>query len=101
MPFLANESAFLNDHYTYIAYVGLFFVVAMGLQQLSEKVPKRFIANGLAMILLIIFCALTIKYIPVWKNSETLWTYIIEKYPGKIAIAYLNRGHYFIKQPVR
>jgi tetratricopeptide (TPR) repeat protein len=97
MPFLANESAFLNDHYTYIAYAGLFFIIAMGLQKLSEKTQYRIIATGFAIVLLIAFCALTVKYIPVWKNSETLWTDVIEKYPRKIAVAYLNRGHYFYK----
>ena len=97
MPFLANESAFLNDHYTYVAYGGLFFVIAMSLQQLSETTQLRFMATGFAVLLLIVFCALTVKYIPVWKNSETLWTDVIEKYPRKIAVAYLNRGHYFYK----
>jgi len=96
MPFLANESAFLNDHYTYIAYIGLFFVIAMGMQQLAEKTSLyRLMAPGLAIVLMVSFCALTMKYIPIWKNSETLWTDVIEKYPRKIAIAYLNRGHYF------
>jgi tetratricopeptide (TPR) repeat protein len=98
MPFLANESAFLNDHYTYVAYIGLFFVMAMGLQQLAEKTSLyRLMAVGLAIILIVSYCALTMKYIPKWKNSETLWTDVIEKYPRKIAIAYLNRGHYFYK----
>ncbi|KQC07024.1 MAG: hypothetical protein APR62_07205 [Smithella sp. SDB] len=97
LPFLANESAFLNDHYTYIACVGLFFVIAMGLQQLSERTPYRLMAAGFTVIMLVAFCALTMKYIPVWKNSETLWTGVIEKYPAKIAIAYLNRGHYYYK----
>ena len=95
MPFLMSETAFLFDHYTYIAYIGLFFVIAMGMQQLSEKFPPfRFPATGIAIALLLVCGVLTIKYIPVWKNSETLWTYVIEKYPGKIAVAYLNRGHY-------
>jgi tetratricopeptide (TPR) repeat protein len=98
MPFLANESAFLNDHYTYIAYIGLFFVMAMGMQQLAEKTSLcRVMAAGLAIVLMVSFCALTMQYIPIWKNSETLWTDVIEKYPRKIAIAYLNRGHYFYK----
>lgn len=97
MPFLANESAFLNDHYTYVAYIGLFFVVAMGLQQISEKTRYRLTATGFAIVLSVAFCVLTIKYIPVWKNSETLWTDVIEKYPRRIAVAYLNRGHFFYK----
>lgn len=97
MPFLANDSAFLNDRYTYIAYAGLFFVVAMVLQHLSEKTQCRFVAKGFSIVLLIALCAMTVKYIPIWKNSETLWNDVIEKYPRKIAVAYLNRGHYFYK----
>jgi protein O-mannosyl-transferase len=98
MPFKGNESAFLNDRYTYVAYLGLFFVIAMSMQQLSEKYPssRQFLA-GMAVALLVVLSILTIKYIPVWKNSQTLWTYVIEKYPGKIATAHLNRGHYWYK----
>jgi protein O-mannosyl-transferase len=98
MPFLANDSAFLHDRYTYVAYIGLFFVIAMGMQQLSDKFPSfRLPAMGISIALLIVFGVLTVKYIPVWKNSETLWTYVIEKYPRRIPVAYLNRAHYWYK----
>jgi len=94
MPFTGNESAFLHDRYTYVAYAGLFFVIAMGMQRLSEKFPSsRFPMMGIAVALLLIFGVMTVKYIPVWKNSETLWTYVIEKYPRQIPVAYFNRGH--------
>lgn len=98
MPFLMNETAFLFDHYTYVAYAGLFFVMAMSIQQLSERTPSsRTPMVLLAAALLMVFGVMTIKYIPVWTNSETLWTYVIEKYPRNITIAYLNRGHYWYK----
>jgi protein O-mannosyl-transferase len=96
MPFLMSETAYLFDHYTYVAYIGLFFAIAMGMQQLSEKMPSyRTITACLAVAMLAAYIILTIKYIPVWKNSETLWTYVIEKYPHKAAVAHLNRGHYW------
>jgi tetratricopeptide (TPR) repeat protein len=95
MPFQGNESAFLNDRYTYVAYIGLFFVMAMSMQELAEKFPSfQLPAASMAVILLVALCVLTMQYIPVWKNSETLWTYAIEKYPRKLALAHLNRGHY-------
>jgi tetratricopeptide (TPR) repeat protein len=98
MPFAANESAFLHDRYTYVAYIGLFFVIAMGMQQISEKFPAFcFPAMGIAVALLFVFGVMTVKYIPVWKNSKTLWTYVIEKYPRQIPVAYLNRAHYWYK----
>lgn len=94
LPFRGNESAFLNDRYVYVAYIGLFFAMAMGFQQLSNNYPAaRIPAASFAIVLLFVFSALTLKYIPVWKNSESLWTHVIEKYPRQIAVAYLNRGH--------
>lgn len=96
MPFQGNESAFLNDRYVYVAYIGLFFVIAMSMQKLSERLPScRKPMACFAVVLLVVYGILTIKYIPVWENSETLWTDVIEKYPGKIAIAHLNRGNYW------
>ncbi|MCX5849043.1 MAG: tetratricopeptide repeat protein [Deltaproteobacteria bacterium] len=98
LPFWTSDFSFLHDRYTYVAYIGLFFIIAMSMQKLSKSFPSfRLPAACLAVILLFVFSALTIKYIPVWKNSETLWNYVIEKYPRKIAIAYLNRSHYWYK----
>jgi len=70
----------------------------MGMQHLSEKFPpSRLPVAVIAVTLLVASGILTIKYIPVWKNSETLWTYVIEKYPRQIPVAYLNRAHYWYK----
>jgi protein O-mannosyl-transferase len=98
MPFLMSETAYLFDHYSYIAYIGLFFMIAMIMQHLSEKFPSyRTLMMCLTVLILIIYGVLTIKYIPVWKNSETLWTYVIEKYPHQLAVAHVNRGEYWYK----
>ena len=104
LPFASavGDSTFLNDRYTYVAYIGLIFVVAIGMQRLSEKLPScRLPVAAVAIILLSVFSALTVKYIPVWKNGETLWTHVIEKYPRQIPVAYLNRGHYWYKNNQR
>jgi protein O-mannosyl-transferase len=94
MPFLANDSAYLNDRYIYMAYVGLVFAIAFSLQKIEEKKPVWRIPLAVtAVAVLVVFSVLTMKYIPVWKNSETLWTSVIEKYPRKISVAYLNRGN--------
>jgi len=93
MPFRMSEKAFLFDHYSYMATLGVFFLMAMGLQHLSRKSPLlRSIAFCTAAVLLMIDGALTVRYLPAWKNSETLWTYVIEKYPLQVAWAYVNRG---------
>lgn len=95
VSFFLSDFAFLNDHYSYIAYMGLFFVIAMGLQRLTDEISCfRIPVAGFAVVMLAVLSLMTIKYIPVWKNSETLWTHVIEKYPRQFAVAYLNRGHY-------
>ena len=94
MPFLAGDTGYLNDRYIYMAYVGLAFTVSFSMQKLAEQKPSwRRPLAVIAVAILVIFSVLTIKYIPVWQNSETLWTYVIEKYPSKISAAYLNRGN--------
>jgi Tfp pilus assembly protein PilF len=101
LPFASavGDSTFLNDRYTYVAYIGLFFIMAMSMQRLAGINTFLCISTAVfACVILTIFGALTVKYIPVWKNSETLWTHVIEKYPRQIPIAYLNRGHYFYEK---
>ena len=94
MPFLANDTAYLNDRYIYMACVGLAFAAAFSMQKMEEQYPiRRLPVAATAVVVLLIFSVLTIKYIPVWKNSETLWTDVIEKYPRKISMAYFNRGN--------
>jgi Tfp pilus assembly protein PilF len=96
VSFFLSDFAFLNDHYSYIAYIGLFFVIAMSLQRLTDEFSSvRIPVAGFAVGLLAVLSLVTVKYIPVWKNSETLWTHVIEKYPRQFASAYLNRGHYW------
>ena len=98
MPFKGNETAFLNDRYVYVAYIGLFFIIAMSMQKLSERLPlSRNYFACLAVVMLVAYGILTIKYIPVWENSNTLWTYVIEKYPRQVAAAHFNRGNYWYK----
>jgi tetratricopeptide (TPR) repeat protein len=98
MASMTGDSTFLNDRYTYVAYIGLFFVIAMGMQQLLKKYPSyRLPIAGFAVVLLITLCILTVRYIPAWKNSETLWSDVIEKYPRQVAVAHFNRGNYWYK----
>jgi tetratricopeptide (TPR) repeat protein len=93
MPFLASDTAFLHDRYAYMAHVGIFFIIGMSAQKLADRyfslrIPLLCCALGTLLI-----CGLlTVKYIPVWENSETLWTHVINRYPRQIALAYINRG---------
>jgi protein O-mannosyl-transferase len=91
LQLLPVGDAIVADRYTYIPYFGLFFIAA----HLIHKFLPRLKANaavrtGLTLYLLS-FCFLTFGRTRDWKDNETLWTDVIEKYP-QTAIAYNNRG---------
>ncbi len=95
---LGAGQGFLADRFTYIAYIGLFFMLAIGYEYVIEKFPavKWPVNIGLA-IYFIIFFAMTYVQCGVWKNSETLWTHVLKYYPD-ISTPYQNRGKYYREQ---
>ena len=95
LQILGAGSAFMADRFSYIAYIGLFFAMAMLAQRLAEKRPKLMPVSASVMGLLIVVGGiLTVQYIPAWTNSDTLWSDVIEKYPKKVVLAYVNRAQY-------
>jgi len=99
LQFFAVGQAIMADRYTYIPYIGLFFILGWWLdevpdvQKTSKSLLKPILTAGLS-ILALICCAQTYWRCEVWKNSETLWTDAIDKYPNRIIVAYNNRGYY-------
>ncbi len=100
LQFISVGSAIMADRYTYIAFIGPLFVIASLTPALSKgEGDKRFVQLrwGLFAVLIITafaFAKMTYERTQVWKNSETLWTDVISKYPN-VEMAYKNRGNYF------
>jgi protein O-mannosyl-transferase len=89
-------SAFFADRFTYIAYIGLFFSMAMLAQRAVEKNKAVMLPllTAIGVVMLAGFGALTVRYIPKWKDSNTIWTDVMRKYPKKVVLSYVNRGQY-------
>ncbi|MDR3681861.1 MAG: tetratricopeptide repeat protein [Flavipsychrobacter sp.] len=89
--------AFISDRFTYIAYVGLFFIVA----KTYEYTVKRFadakpaIYAGLT-IYVIFFIILTTNQIKVWQNTVTLWSHAIKVQPDNY-FNYVSLGDFTMK----
>ena len=47
------------------------------------------------VIVIMFFAALTFNRCKVWENGGTLWTDVINKYPGQTFLPYVNRGDYY------
>lgn len=74
--------AFLADRFTYIGYVGLFFLFAKGYEYiLAEYATFKNIATGAALLYLIGLATLTYRQIGVWQNGTTLWNHVKALFP--------------------
>jgi Tfp pilus assembly protein PilF len=89
------------DRYTYLPGLAPTMLVAATAALVLKGVGKKRTAAATTAVLVIIlfaFCSLTVRQTTVWKDSVTLWTYVIEYYQytpeadmARI-LAYYNRG---------
>ncbi len=86
---------FVGDRYTYAPMLGL--LVAMVVLCFRFQSSFKQLPIVLLSILSIIYIALTLPAIGVWKNAETLWTNAIEK-TKCAAPAYNGRGVYYLNK---
>jgi len=98
LQFLPVGDAMIADRYTYIPYIGMFFIIGHVIDwiflQRTQKWKGRRTATVVIASAFIIFIAVQgYQRTKTWKNSGTLWSNVIENYP--VAIAYNNRGNYY------
>ncbi len=95
LQILAAGQGFLADRFTYIAYLGLFFMYSWGLQKLFQEKPNLktpVLAGSFAILLGYSFMTFTQN--KIWKNSGTLWTHVL-KYYKQSTLPYGNRANYY------
>jgi protein O-mannosyl-transferase len=94
----------MADRYSYLPSIGPFLLLGLLTAWLSEKVLRlqrlvlRIALFGLGMTILLSLSFLTFKQATIWKNSITLWSFVIEKEPQTVPVAYNNRGFVFYEQ---
>ena len=87
------------DRYTYLPSLSILLLAGIGVSWLFERLTllkQKSAVAGLCVILICVFIALTqltIKQIKVWRNSETLWTYVTNAFPKRIWFAHSNLGN--------
>lgn len=89
----------MADRYTYLPSLGPFLVIGIGTACIAQKTifsnksfPVRAAVISFFVCLAATLSLLTARQISIWKNSITLWSYVIEKETGKIPFAHNNRG---------
>ena len=87
--------AIMADRYTYLPYIGLAFIPAM---LIGDKVMlKRIPIFVFTCVFIIVMIFLARRQTSVWRNSETLWSKVIDKYPS-METARSIRGIYWEKK---
>jgi len=86
-------TAFLADRFTYVAYIGLFLLLALLIEKaLGWRFKWLLAIPAIGWFLFLGFT--TYNRVQVWKNSETLFSDVLETYPNTL-IAQTNLGVYY------
>lgn len=91
-------NATMADRYTYVPYIGLFFVLG----KLGEKYLVRLnlgnarVWNYAGFLGLAIMALVAYQRVEVWKDDEALFSDVLEKYP-ETQLAYNNRGCCYLR----
>ena len=99
LQFLPVGQAIVAERYSYIPYIGLFFIVAALFIQFRGKLTSsggKRLMNNIGIGIIVVFCLLTFNRTQVWANSITLWTDVMDKNPACID-AYVNRSYMYIQ----
>jgi tetratricopeptide (TPR) repeat protein len=94
LQFISVGAAIMADRYTYLPYLGLFFVLAMLLDQLARiSASSKYLAWGLAVGFSAFCFYQTTQQVKVWHDSGTFFGQIIKNYPTDHR-AYTTRGRF-------
>ncbi len=76
LQFLPVGKTMIAERYTYVPYIGLFFIAGRIFSVHNNKTINYIILGAL-----VVFSVISFRRMSVWKDSITLWTDVLEKYP--------------------
>ncbi len=95
LQILGAGQGFLADRFTYIPYLGLFFIIAYYVNKLSVSKPQLKAAiYGVCGVAIAIYSFMTFQQNKIWKDSGTMWTHVLQYYK-KSTLPWGNRANYY------
>ncbi len=92
LQFVRAGEAYQADRFSYVSYIGLFFIIAWTAHRLAGgKQRTRIIMTITALIVTAFFSSGTYARCKAWKDDKTLWDDVLVKY-NNAPLAYDNRG---------
>jgi len=93
---------FASDRYAYIPMIGILILVCISFVKVIKKLIHHnyslYIVNYSLLIVSLIFAALSFFQSRVWASTESLFTNVIENYPGMSHRAHNNIGNVYRRQ---
>lgn len=98
LQILSAGQGLLADRFTYIAYFGLFFLLAKMVVWAFENKPEMsvYLKGGIGLYL-VLFLAMTFQQNKIWKNGLVMWSHVNKLYPETHS-PLANIGHYYRDQ---
>ncbi len=102
LQFIALGNAIIADRYTYVAYIGLIFIIAMGFDRLFQNTGDRSntyknVASTIVIVLAIASSFLTYARTQVWATQDTLSDNALENFPND-PIVLNNKGYLLLME---
>jgi len=95
LQILGAGQGFLADRFTYVAYFGLFFIMAYYLNKaINDKPSLKLPLLGVAGLMIATYSLMTYNQNKIWKNSGTLWTHVLKYYENS-TLPWGNRANYY------
>ena len=96
LQFISVGAAIMADRYSYVAYIGLLFIVVYFINELILRIPSY--KSMITTTVVAASCALAYLCYErtfVWHNAETLLSDAIAKYPYRALLSYKWLGNYY------
>ncbi len=94
LQIIPNSYGIMNDHYVYLAGIGIFISLYFLVKQfLSSFSTLLYILAGICIIM----TGFTFTRVPAFKNSITVYSDVVKKYPDAY-VAYNNRGNAYYNE---
>lgn len=101
LQFIPVGGAIIADRYTYIPYIGLFFVLGWGINYLLENKSMQSIGKG-ALVGVAVYAAvlgyMANERCKVWYDGMSLWRDVIEIEPVRAPNGYNNLGFFYFNK---
>ena len=94
LQILGAGQGFLADRFTYIPYIGLFFIYAYFIEKAIGIKKYKTPAMALTAIGILAYSFMCFQQNKIWENSETLWTHVLKHY-DKTTLPWGNRANYY------